>query len=37
MCKYYAILYERLVHPWILVSVGFQNQSLVDTKGGLSR
>ena len=27
ICKYYAILYKGLEHPWILVSMGSWNQS----------
>ena len=38
MCKYYAILYRGLEHPWILVWCERSwNQSPSDTKGQLYR
>ena len=32
ICKYYAILYKGLEHPWILVSWGSLNQSPTDAE-----
>ena len=35
-CKYYAILYEELEHPWILVSLGVLETNFpTDTEEGL--
>lgn len=36
LCKYYAILYEELEHPWVLVSIGvLETNSPTDTEDRL--